>query len=331
MKNINLKHVSIAIISVGITACNSGSSENTAQAASGELSIMTNTNNVEVNQNLIVTIKLQNSKAVTKPVIIDVSSSDRNILAAVNTNTCQLTTKNPACEIIFDAKNAGNVNLITKAPHLYKIFLNNSITVTSPNKKYVFVSKSSPDGSMEVNNMKFPDGLNPIQKADYICNQDAKDTTWISTDKNATKMKWKAMLVDDANRQAKPDEKDWVLYPNVEYQDIISGTNLGKTNSEKAFDFKLTNIWGYGSPYKWDEYNNKLYIWTGLTDNWASNSMNCNGWTSTSDMKYGTLGLAITSDGNPMLYLAAINSVLTQCYHKDKVDAYALRLLCVQQ
>jgi hypothetical protein len=121
-----------------------------------------------------------------------------------------------------------------------------------------------------------------ITGADTACQSDG-----LNPDTSRT---WKAMLVDDgiarracinANCSGGIQENiNWVLKPNATYV-RADGTLIGNTNDRALLVFDLSNSIGESA----------VQPWTGLNNDWTTNSNNCSKWTGSSGF-YGRIGQA---------------------------------------
>lgn len=255
--------------------------------------------------------------------------------------TCQVSSRASTCEVPFIAASTASAdNVITVVGNPTPSPNNFTVSVIAPSRnKWVFVSQSSPQGDMfksvpPYNDVtKYPNG---IARADAICQHDAESTSWIPADKGAKNMTWKAMLVDGVNRQALPTAIDWVFEPGTTYNDIKTESNIGTVLINRTFKFPLTTTWGqyYRNNMNqnvWDQYNNFLSIYTGLNADWTTkDKANCDQYTNNTNSFVAAIGVPLQSYSyNP--FDTAIYKQETGCQSTDKINSYAVRLVCVSQ
>jgi hypothetical protein len=137
---------------------------------------------------------------------------------------------------------------------------NGSVQCDGKDYCFIFATVTTNNGDVDTNN----DG-NPIIEADAICNADASKPNSAS---------YKALIVDGTNRQVcsssdcRTTEKgriDWVLESSREYRQVDGTTIIGTTSLHSVFTFDLTNVFS--------SVTNES--WTGLDDNFQTNSVNC--------------------------------------------------------
>ncbi|MCX7811207.1 MAG: DUF1554 domain-containing protein [Leptospiraceae bacterium] len=130
-------------------------------------------------------------------------------------------------------------------------------------------------------------GTNGIQRADFICNNDAN-----KPDNNT----YKAMIVDGTNRRAcstsnciDPNENvDWVFKPNTDYYRPNGILYLFTTNSAGIVTTNIAESILAGSYYPY---------WTGLASDWTiSPSAHCNNWTDYTTSNIGRVGSSNSKD-----------------------------------
>ena len=177
--------------------------------------------------------------------------------------------------------------------------------VTSSGRK-IFVTKRVHNGNF----LSDPTltGGTAIAKADDFCQTDPNRPS------NAT---YKALLVDGNYRDAKIPV-DWVLKPNTTYYLPFQNEQIGVTTSAAVFatastflDHSIDNSLSYSDSN----------IWTGLADasTFGASGNNCQGWTSSLDPYYSTIGLAYATDAS---------AFYTNGGH---ACSFAYRLYCVEQ
>lgn len=215
-------------------------------------------------------------------------------------------------------------------------FINNELLV-----KYMFVSESSPDGTMFGTILPYSNESIGVFRADMICQQNAFDSNWVPESQQIAGSKWKALIVDGVNRSASAGAQiDWVLKANYQYRDIITNYVYGNTTSNALLSFPLTTQFGYSTTSAY--YSNwiqggysPLMLWTGLdiTDDGAwTTGNNCSLWSSTSP--HGRTGSTSIS---AQIYEAGKSSLSDNdsdysCDNKDyTINDEAQRILCVQQ
>lgn len=253
-------------------------------------------------------------------------------------NTCQVSSNISTCSVKFKASDeaieSANITLAgtptpTSNPNPLVIKVSKPVELN----KWIFVSKSSPDGKMAVNGtyQNWQTIKGGIAGADQICQHDAESTDWLGNMKDKVKGKtWKAMIVDGDKRAQNPNWIDWPLTSETLYIDVKSGLKIGTTTVRKDFNFPLDNNWGSGPNYDWDDFGGSLWTWTGLNKNWTSNIPNsCNKWTVDSP-GYGRYGVSI--DHGIQVESSEVISqgeLLCNSYSLDTV--FTVRLICVSQ
>jgi len=159
-------------------------------------------------------------------------------------------------------------------------------------------------------------GTTALEKADNFCQTDPS---------RPSEAIYKALLVDGVFRDA-PSQTDWVLKPATLYFLPQFDIPIGMTTSKAVFatasntlDHNIHDSFGSSS-----DPNNPAptsNVWTGLAEasTFAASTNNCEGWSSSVNPNYSTIGLTYAIDAS---------AFYTNGGHSC---TFAYRLYCVEQ
>ncbi|MDD3265991.1 MAG: hypothetical protein PHC75_02275, partial [Burkholderiales bacterium] len=271
------------------------------------------------------------------------SPTSANCVVSSNNTTCTI-------DLIAPSTDSDNTIGVSGSPMPNPTSFN--INVKAQNK-WIFVSKSSPNGAMELTGDWQPTGDTGIAKADTICQHDAADSSWIPAGKGAAGMTWKAMIVDGNNRAFSPSKKDWVLLNSANYKDIINDMATFTTNKNKFINFPLITGFGanypeFSSMFQANWYMYQVYnVLTGMYGN-GNTGTTCNGWTSVDPLLTPNAYVTDVTFNSPTMnppYTEISSIAPTSRFHFSNCSQRsgaqvsgnpgnnwnAIRLLCVQQ
>lgn len=138
---------------------------------------------------------------------------------------------------------------------------------SNPQTKYMFISESSVQLDKFDTSTPYGSESNVLNTVDGICQQNADNlnSTWTAEVRTkAPNSKWKAMLIYGTERAATTSgvdstgQTDWVLQPNVRYVELVTGSNMGVTNSWSVFGGGCSMDWKTTGKTRIESWN-KLY------------------------------------------------------------------------